>query len=61
MCPPNHNDNKHGSHSRWGRKVAMKTKYITGKGRKEWNWFKIGPWDLTDAHYQEDYKKKWPR
>lgn len=53
-CPANHNENAHGSKSRWGRKVAAKRKYQTGKGRKEINWYKYGPWDLQDKHYEPD-------
>ena len=34
-CPANHNENSHGHHSQWGRKVAAKTQYATGKGRNE--------------------------
>lgn len=55
-CPANHNENAHGSKSVWGRKVAAKHKYATGKGRKEINWYKLGPWDLTDNHYNSDYQ-----
>lgn len=61
FCPPNHNENKNGHKSKWGRKVAMKQYYATGRKRKEWNWYSIGPWDLNDAHYWEEYEKKWPR
>lgn len=53
-CPPNHNENAHGEKSLWGRKVAAKHKYATGRGRKEINWVKYGPWDLTDYHYDPD-------
>ena len=34
-CPAHNNENSSGSHSQWGRKVATKTFYATGKGRKE--------------------------
>lgn len=62
FCPANHNENAHGSRSKWGRKVAMKQYYSTGRKRKEINWYDFGPWDLTDYHYmQEHYKNKWPR
>lgn len=54
FCPANHNENTHGSKSKWGRKVAAKRLYSTGKGRKEINWFKLGPWDLQDDHYNPD-------
>lgn len=54
-CPPNRNENENGRHSLWGRKVAAKRKYATGKGRKEINWYKYGPWNLCDRHYDPDY------
>ena len=54
FCPPNHGENSHGSHSLWGRKVAAKRLYATGKGRKEFNWYRYGPYDLTDKRY-------WPK
>ena len=57
--PPNHNENSHGSHSDWGRKVAKKRQYATGKGRKEINWWKYGPWDLTDKRYWPEDVKNW--
>ena len=52
-CGPNHNENTHGEHSRWGRKVAKRREYTKGKGRKKINWDKFGPWDLMDKHYEE--------
>lgn len=52
FCPPNQNENENGRHSLWGRKVAAKQKYRTGKGRKEINWWQRGPWNLTDFHYK---------
>lgn len=55
-CPPNANENENGHHSAWGRKVAAKHKYATGKGRKEINWHKYGPWSLCDRHYDPDYQ-----
>lgn len=57
FCPPNHGENTNGSHSKWGRKVASKQKYRTGKGRKEINWYELGPRDLTDYHYQTEIFK----
>ena len=50
-CPANHGENSHGSHSRWGRKVAKKRLYFNGKGRKEINWNNRPYWDLMDKHY----------
>lgn len=54
LCPPNHNENHHGEHSKWGRKVAKRRQYTTGKGRKEFDWYNKGPWDLTDYHYKDE-------
>ena len=57
-CPANHNENARGSKSLWGRKVAAKQKYRTGKGRKEIDWRLIPFWDLYDKHYEiEEYKR----
>lgn len=54
FCPPNHNENARGSKSHWGRKVAKKTYYRTGKGRKEIDWHRDGRfWDLEDKHYYD--------
>lgn len=53
FCPPNHCENAHGEHSKWGRKVASKQKYRTGKGRKEIDWTKHPYWDLWDKHYEK--------
>ena len=57
-CPANHGENSHGEKSRWGRKVAAKRRYRTGKGRKEINWHKYGPRDLQDKHYESDNSEK---
>ena len=57
FCPANHNENENGSHSQWGREVAAKRAYSTGKGRKEINWDSIGPWNLTDKHYAGGYRR----
>lgn len=51
FCPANHNENANGSKSRWGRKVAKKTEYTTGKHRKEIDWNNRPYWDLCDKHY----------
>jgi len=52
FCPPNHCENERGHHSQWGRKVAAKRAYSTGKGRKEFDWTNNCPyWDLNDKHY----------
>lgn len=52
FCPPNHCENERGHHSQWGRKVAAKRAYSTGKGRKEFDWTNDCPyWDLNDKHY----------
>lgn len=56
-CPPNHNENAHGARSKWGRKVAAKRFYATGKGRKEINWNKHPYWDLYDKHYESNEKR----
>lgn len=32
-CPPNHNENHHGKHSKWGRKKASRREYTQGKTR----------------------------
>lgn len=51
-CPANHNENRHGHKSKWGRKVASRRQYTTGKGRKEIDWTKHPYWDLWDEHYE---------
>lgn len=56
-CPPNHDENRHGHKSKWGRKVAAKQAYKTGKGRKEINWVEHPYWDLWDEHYAQRDKK----
>ena len=51
FCPANHNENANGSKSQWGRKVAAKKAYSSGKHRKEVKcWYKY--WDLYDKHYE---------
>ena len=55
-CPANHNENANGHKSQWGRKVAAKRKYRTGKGRKEVDWRDIPYWDLYDKHYENNKK-----
>lgn len=35
-CPPNGGENCNGHRSPWGKKRAMKRRYATGKGRKQW-------------------------
>lgn len=51
-CPPHRGDNDRGSHSQWGKKVAAKTLYVTGKGRKELPKF-MRKW--YDKHYDPEY------
>lgn len=46
-CPPNHNENHHGHHSKWGRKKAPRRVYTLGKSRSE-SWEHKGYWDLFD-------------
>lgn len=50
-CPPHHGDNDRGSRSRWGKKVAARTMYVTGKKRKELPKY-MRKW--YDKHYDED-------
>lgn len=52
FCPPNHNENHHGHHAKWGRKKAARREYTQGKKRSE-KWLNYGYWDLVDKHYQE--------
>lgn len=35
-CPPNGGENCRGHRSAWGKKRAMKHRYATGKGRRQW-------------------------
>lgn len=51
-CPPHRGDNDRNSRSRWGKKVAAKTLYVTGKGRKELPKF-MRKW--YDKHYDPEY------
>ena len=51
-CPANHNENRRGHKSKWGRKVASRRRYTTGKGRKEIDWTQCPYWDLWDEHYE---------
>lgn len=46
-CPPNHNENHHGKHSKWGRKKASRRAYTQGKTRSR-AWELKGYWDLMD-------------
>ena len=55
-CPPNHNENARGERSKWGRKVAAKRAYATGKCRKKINWNEHPYWDLYDKHYDNPSK-----
>ena len=60
LCPAHNNENSSGEHSKWGRKVAAKTFYATGKGRKEKEkFYRRGRklW-LYDARYDKDYQPK---
>lgn len=50
LCPPNHNENHHGHHPKWGRKVASRRVYTQGKCRSE-AWREKGWWDLIDNRY----------
>lgn len=50
-CPPHGGDNVRGSRSAWGKKVAAKTMYATGKKRKELPKY-MRKW--YDKHYEED-------
>lgn len=54
-CPPNHGDNHHGSHSKWGRKKAARREYTQGKTRSR-TWELKGYCDLMDKG-QEYWKK----
>ena len=49
-CPPHHGDNDRGSRSRWGKKVAARTMYVTGKKRKELPKY-MRKW--YDKHYED--------
>ena len=49
-CPPHKGDNDTGNRSQWGKKVAAKTLYVTGKGRKELPKF-MRKW--YDKHYED--------
>lgn len=49
-CPPHQGDNDRGSRSRWGKKVAAKTMYVTGKKRKELPKY-MRKW--YDKHYED--------
>lgn len=51
-CPPHKGDNDTGNRSQWGKKVAAKTLYATGKGRKELPKF-MRKW--YDKHYDPEY------
>lgn len=51
-CPPHKGDNDTGNRSQWGKKVAAKTLYVTGKGRKELPKF-MRKW--YDKHYDPEY------
>lgn len=55
-CYPNHNENRRGHKSKWGRKVASRRQYTTGKGRKEIDWTNQPYWDLWDEHYERRNK-----
>lgn len=55
-CSPNHNENRRGHKSKWGRKVASRRQYTTGKGRKEIDWTQCPYWDLWDEHYERRNK-----
>ena len=57
-CYANHCENRVGHKSRWGRKVAAKQKYRTGKGRKEIDWTRQPYWDLWDEHYTKRDKNE---
>lgn len=46
-CPPNHNENHHGSHSSWGKKKASRRAYTQGKVRSR-AWENKPWWDLFD-------------
>lgn len=48
-CPPNHNENHHGSHSKWGRKLAKRRFYTQGKRRSR-AWEDKPWWDMVDKH-----------
>lgn len=50
-CPPNHNDNSHGSHSKWGRKKASRRVYTQGKSRSR-AWENRPWWNLIDKGTQ---------
>lgn len=49
-CAPHRGDNDTNSRSQWGKKVAMKNYYATGKGRKELPKF-MRKW--YDKHYED--------
>ena len=57
-CAPHRGDNDRGSRSRWGKKVAMKNYYATGKGRKELPKF-MRKW--YDKHYEDVEDFNWRR
>ena len=59
FCPAHSNENSSGSHSKWGKKVAAKTFYATGKGRKtQKNFYRRGKYIwLYDKHFDEKIEK----
>jgi len=63
-CSANRGDNQRGHLAKWGKKVAKKHEYATGKRRND-NQFKwarmhhgFNVCDYYDAHYDEKYKPK---